>query len=594
MLDMDSGVVRQYNIAKMESEPTYIGELFHQMDIAREHCLPCIVTAYDASKNTVDVKPLANHTRDNGKEIEEIERPELKGIPLLRFAHGGFRISAPLFVGDTGYVIAGDRSCRKIIEGNSTELYADDADGKKNKGAGKPDDCSLTKFYNGFFVPCSWASAESTGGSLVIEGIGKSANDSKWQRMLFSNDGSITIEVADRKITIGKDGVVFDGKTEADLSLVTDIRYNDETHYLQAKHVDANRSGNTIVKVGDKGGWKDLTKIGSDSYPKEDFRFLKFNDGGRVETLGKIVAESDATILQRVLEEGQNISLSQVGDKIIISANRTPISAGAGIRLDSGVMSANVDGTTIETRIGSGNARTIQLLGANSPGSNLVSNSTFGQLLANEGSDPIASSYVPVLLNGAIRYVLFDQLNIQAAQHSGFNIQRGNNSSNRPCLFVNWAGRQNPSGTYSDIELRTVNIYAADGTVASSVEVPASAAFKIPAVKGGNGITVTSESDGAVQRVDAAVADVTAAAGSGIVATKDSSTGIVSLTLADNDTTSYYTDTGNGLRLCVGATYNPSTHKFTAQYLRFNVQAGRLLANPTSETEEVFVAVQES
>lgn len=256
---MDSGMVRQYNIAKMESEPTYIGELFHQMDIAREYCLPCIVTAYNASKNTVDVKPLANHTLDNGKEIEEVERPELKGIPLLRFAHGGFRISSPLFVGDTGYVVAGDRSCRKIIEDNSTELYADDVDGEKNKGAGKPDDCSLTKFYNGFFVPCSWASAESTSGSLVIEGIGKAKDDKKWQRIELSNDGTITIEAADRKLTIGNDGIVFNGKTEAKLSLIADIQYDLSSHQIQVRRVPSEKSGNVLVNVGDVGEWEMIT-----------------------------------------------------------------------------------------------------------------------------------------------------------------------------------------------------------------------------------------------------------------------------------------------------------------------------------------------
>lgn len=256
---MDSGVVRQYNIAKMESEPTYIGELFHQMDIAREYCLPCIVTAYDASKNTVDVKPLANHTRDNGKEIEEIERPELKGIPLIRFAHGGFRISSPLFVGDTGYVVAGDRSCHKIIEDNSTELYADDADGEKNKGAGKPDDCSLTKFYSGFFIPCSWANTESTNGSLAIEGIGKAKGDKNWQRIELSNDGTITIEVADRKLTVGKDGIVFDGKTEAKLSLIADLQYDVGSHQIQVRRVSAEKSGNVIVNVGDVGNWEMIT-----------------------------------------------------------------------------------------------------------------------------------------------------------------------------------------------------------------------------------------------------------------------------------------------------------------------------------------------
>ena len=256
---MDSSSVRQYDLAVLESDPTYVAELFRQNEISRESCLPCIVTAYDASKNTVDVKPLANHTRDNGKEIEEIERPELKGIPLLRFAHGGFRISSPLFVGDTGYVIAGDRSCRKIIEDNSTELYSDDADGEKNKGAGKPDDCSLTKFYNGFFVPCSWASSESASGSLVIEGIGKAKGDKKWQRIELSNDGKIVIEVDGRKLTIGPEGIVFEGNAEASLSLVTDIRYDLSSHQIQARRLSVERSGNILVNVGDVGDWEMIT-----------------------------------------------------------------------------------------------------------------------------------------------------------------------------------------------------------------------------------------------------------------------------------------------------------------------------------------------
>ena len=253
---MDSSSVKQYDLAVLESEPTFIAELFRQHDIAMEYCLPCIVTAYDASKNTVNVKPLANHTRDNGREIEEIERPELKDIPLLRFAHGGFRISSPLFVGDTGYVIAGDRSCRKIIEDNSTELYADDTNGEKNKGAGKPDDCSLTKFYNGFFVPCSWASAESASGSLVIEGIGKAKDDKKWQKIELSNDGKIVIEVDGRKLTIGPEGIVFDGDTEETLSLVADMRYDIDSHQVQVRRIRAEKSGNVLVNVGSVSDWE--------------------------------------------------------------------------------------------------------------------------------------------------------------------------------------------------------------------------------------------------------------------------------------------------------------------------------------------------
>ena len=259
---MDSGTVRQYDIGKMEAEPTYIDELFHQMDIPREHCIPCIVVAYGASANTVDVQPLPNHTRDNGTSIEEIPRPELKSIPVLHFAHGGFEIKAPLFVGDTGYVIAADRNCHELIEKNKTQLYADDADHELNEGAGIPDDYSLAQFASGFFVPCSWATSEQDDdekGALVIKGIGKASSDDKWQRIILKNDGTITIEVADRKLTVGSDGIVFDGKTEAKLSLIADLQYDVGSHQIQVRRVSAEKSGNVIVNVGDVGDWEMIT-----------------------------------------------------------------------------------------------------------------------------------------------------------------------------------------------------------------------------------------------------------------------------------------------------------------------------------------------
>lgn len=256
---MDSGVQPQYDLSVLENEPTYIAELFRQYSIGREHCIPCIVTEYDATTHRADVQPLANHTRDNGKEIVDSKRPVVKGVPVRIFAHGGFAISAPLFKGDTGYLIAVDRNCTTIIEDNSTTLYGDDAKSEKNKGAGIPDDCSLTSFANGFFVPCSWASSESASGSLVIEGIGKAKGDKKWQRIELSNDGTITIEVADRKLTIGNDGIVFDGNTEGKLSLISDIQYDISSHQIQVRRISAEKSGNILVNVGDVGRWEMVT-----------------------------------------------------------------------------------------------------------------------------------------------------------------------------------------------------------------------------------------------------------------------------------------------------------------------------------------------
>lgn len=282
--------VVQYDRSKLETEAVFFEELFRQVDIKRESCIHCIVTEYNKEINCVSVQPLPKWSRDDGEKMVEISRPIIEDIPILAFAHGGFCVSSPIFVGDTGYLIAADRSCIKIEEENSAVLYEDDKNRKLNKGDGSPDDFSLTQYTNGFFIPCSWAKpevAEDESGCFVIKGIGKTKGDDKWQRILLSNDGKIVIETDkkkfvidssgivldnngrkisigegsveiesdDRKITIDKDGIVFSGKTEEKLSLVTDIRYNVASHQLQAKRISVERSGNMFVNVGKEVGW---------------------------------------------------------------------------------------------------------------------------------------------------------------------------------------------------------------------------------------------------------------------------------------------------------------------------------------------------
>lgn len=282
--------VVQYDRSKLETEAAFFEELFRQVDIKRESCIHCIVTAYNKEMNCVSVQPLPKWSRDNGEKMVEISRPIIKDIPILAFSHGGFCVSSPIFVGDTGYLMAADRSCVKIKEENSAVLYGDDKDRKFNKGDSPPDDFSLTQYTNGFFIPCSWAKpevAEDESGCFVIKGIGKSKGDDKWQRIVLSNEGkivvetnkrsvsmtedgivldsdgrkisvgkdSIEIESGDRKLTIGKDGIVFSGETEEKLSLVTDIRYNVASHQLQAKRISVERSGNVFVNVGKEVDW---------------------------------------------------------------------------------------------------------------------------------------------------------------------------------------------------------------------------------------------------------------------------------------------------------------------------------------------------
>lgn len=285
-----SATETQYDLDCLESEETFFAELLHQANISRQSCIHCVVTAVDTEKNRVSVQPLPNRLLDNGKEMTSSPRPIIKGMPIMSVSHGGYKILHPIFVGDTGYLIAADRSCAEVSDNNSTELYGDDKDRKLNKGNGNPDNFDLTSYTNGFFIPCSWAkpeAAEDESGCFVIKGIGKSKGDDKWQRIVLSNEGkivvetnkrsvsmteggivldsdgrkisvgkdSIEIESDNRKITIGKDGIMFSGETEEKLTLLTGIRYNVASHQLQVKCIPAEKSGNMIVNVGKEVGW---------------------------------------------------------------------------------------------------------------------------------------------------------------------------------------------------------------------------------------------------------------------------------------------------------------------------------------------------
>lgn len=263
----------QYTRDKLESEASFFSEVFHQFDIKRESCIHCIVTEYDREKNCVSLQPLPNRMRDNGKEVVSSKRPVLSKIPVLGFSHGGFKISSPIFVGDTGYLIAADRNCSKIENSNSTVLYRDDSEQEKNTGADNPDDLSLTAYTNGFFIPCSWAKNEPSfneNGDLIIEGIGRYDGDGNWQKLVLSNDGHIYVEINDRKLTLGKNGLMFEGVTEAKAPIISGVRIS-EDGVFQIKRLPAERSGNMLVKVEDSSGEDEWTDVeGSENHNPGD------------------------------------------------------------------------------------------------------------------------------------------------------------------------------------------------------------------------------------------------------------------------------------------------------------------------------------
>lgn len=293
-----------YDLAALESEPGYISELLHQFQIQIEQCIPCIVTEYNKENCTVSVQPLPQRAINTEEGLTYKDRPIIPSVPILRFLHGGFSINSPIFVGDTGYLIASDRSCSAVQAKNSTMLFSDDNQKDKNKGSFPPDDLSLGQYTSGFFLPCSWSKEGNHNGELVIEGIGKQLNDDKWQKIRLSNDGIITIETKDKQIVICKDGInlssgdvklsvladrivteldkgsieqtkdslslklgerklsltdkglSFDGPTEGNSSYISDLRYDLGSHQIQVKRVGYSKSGSLIVNLGQETDWQ--------------------------------------------------------------------------------------------------------------------------------------------------------------------------------------------------------------------------------------------------------------------------------------------------------------------------------------------------
>lgn len=165
-------------------------------------------------------------------EVEKIR--ESVEIPVMHYAHGGFVIEAPLFKGDTGYIIAANRNCESIRSKNDSVL-AKDSDDENIKEAHDRADTFATKQYAwGVFVPCSWAKCDKPDGSVI----------------------SITDVRTGDKLIFGNGGLWYVGKALNDKELVTDIRYDYATHQIQKKSVAIKFFGDFIVKTGDESGWK--------------------------------------------------------------------------------------------------------------------------------------------------------------------------------------------------------------------------------------------------------------------------------------------------------------------------------------------------
>lgn len=339
-----------------------------------------------------------------------------------------------------------------------------------------------------------------------------------------------------------------------------------------------------------------LYRIGNDLRPEADFRTaslscvlpnrpILFNDT----LIAHVYADDDIDIGTKRILAGPGIDVDDDGDTITISA-LLALAAGPGILISNGVIAANPDGNSIAFTSGSGNARRIQLAGFNAPGSN-AADVSLGRALAQATSSSARYVLAAIPYNGAyyLKYMPLDQLAIEAAPDSGLEFTATQDGNGRPVLRLDWPGRQ--SG--DTVELHDLTVYGSNGTAETVVKVPATDDIEIPGVKGGRGVTVTSDDNGATRKIDADIADVQSDS-EGVEITRDED-GVVHISLSGEgsgggDDTAY---TGS-LKVATNMEYNTSTHKFVATYLTFQVNNGLIMANPTTSTADVFTAVEET
>ena len=295
----DNTPLPQYDRGKCKTELGFFQTLFRLKEVDKQGAIPAIVRSYNRKTGIATVQPIVTYVVDT-KEGEKLIPRGTYDVSVIRFAHGGFVIDAPLFAGDTGWLIAADRNAKDAKEANSKILNADqDDENPSNEGFKRPTDDSLRSFSWGFFIPDTWGDTELTkNDGLVIKDVDE-------KNVIALNDGAIEIKRGDNIISISDNGITmkersgnnkvivsksgitasignnrvsvtntnvtlqgpndtitidetgprFRGPIDILLNLVAGLRFDLMSHQLQQRVVLAGKRGDFIVQLGDVTDW---------------------------------------------------------------------------------------------------------------------------------------------------------------------------------------------------------------------------------------------------------------------------------------------------------------------------------------------------
>ena len=257
-----------YDRDEIKDPAAFFRTLFHLRDIKEERVIPSVVTDYDAKTGEVTVLPMAKYTFDTRDGETEIDREAVK-VRILRICHGGYSISLPIFKGDTGWLIAGDRRCGTAIGKNRDNNPHSKSDEQMKDVTAKPDDCSVLNFENGFFLPCSFAPDTGNENSLIIRNIrGKDGKldttntdtahgINAWASIEIESGGRINICGNGNRLSIREGGLYYDGESQHEQQFITALRKDGDNDF-RMKFVTGNKSGNLITHLSEESDWVPL------------------------------------------------------------------------------------------------------------------------------------------------------------------------------------------------------------------------------------------------------------------------------------------------------------------------------------------------
>ena len=272
-----------FDIAETKTPVGFFKALFRLTDATREGCIPAVVVQREDERGLIRVLPIAKtmmQTKD--KLIGENKKP--LWVRPFKIFHGGFHVHAPLFIGDTGYLIAIDRDCMTAIQKNEKPVDKDgNLDELKEKNTSNPDDLTPQRYNYGFFLPWSWVlndgellkehfnRDEGTLKDKFVVSNGKKIDEDESCYITISREGVIEIHSTNSLARVSKDSVDLMRRDSLD-----DGEYEDEEGNTHIKNSSVVRSHGSGVEIGryDGDGKRNVLEVNGD---KSTFSNEKFS-----------------------------------------------------------------------------------------------------------------------------------------------------------------------------------------------------------------------------------------------------------------------------------------------------------------------------